>query len=188
MKLPNLLIACSLLLAPSLNAQSPLGGAPAQWPGVKLEVWKIARIAPDHLLVAVRLRGESTLKAPVLIGTTKITEAKPAGGKPSEWDSREQIVEFKPFSLLPAKLTDQTTGISYPGDNQLPPQPNWGESEIATDIRKNTWIQLAVRFKAPPPLPPDSFGKPQPQKITFLFPGAAPIKDIVLPPVDATTK
>jgi len=182
MKLPHLLLAFNLILTLPLSAQSPLGSSPAQWPGVKIEVSKILRITPDHLLVAVRLRGDSTLKAPVLIGTTKITEAKPSS-KPSEWDSREQVVEFLPFSLLPAKLIDQTTGIESPGDNKLPAQPNWGDSEIATDIRKNTWIQLAVRFKAPPPLPPGPDGKVPPQKVTFVFAGAATIKDVVLPPV-----
>lgn len=172
-----------LLSSPFLQAQNrtppPLGAVPAEWPGVTFEIAKIHRLDPTHILVAVRVRGESTLKAPVLIGTTKITELKSESAPP------EQLVEFIPFSLSSAKLVDQATGMEYPADDKLPAAPYWGGPEISTDVRKNTWFQLAVGFKCPPPLPPTPDGKIQVQKVAFRLPMAkADVKDIVLPPLE----
>lgn len=172
-----------LFFAPLLQAQNstppPLGSVPAEWPGVTFEIAKIHRVDSTHILVAVRVQGGSTLKAPVLIGTTKITEIK------IDSSQTDQLVEFIPFSLLSAKLIDQTTGMEYPADDKLPATPYWGGPEIATDVRKNTWFQLAVGFKCPPPLPPTPDGKLQVQKVAFRLPMAkADIKDIVLPPLE----
>jgi hypothetical protein len=173
MNKPKLTFAATFLaMAAGLSAQTPpskvLGSAPTNWPGVRIEISDIVRVAPEHILVAVRLRGDATVKNPTLIGFSKPTPENPN--------------HVAPFTLLSAKMTDQTTGTQYKADNKLPTTPYWGDSDVISNIRPGGWFQLAARFKAPPSLPPDAQGKKQPQLVTFHLPEATePIKDVPLP-------
>ena len=177
MKLSLLLFAGLLCLPLASTAQNapakPLGSADTEWPGVHLDLTQIARLDDTHILVAVKIRGDATLKNPVKVcGQDHSTEANP--------------FNTDPYTLNTATLTDQATGKTYKADGSLPGKPYWGDPDIIATIRLNTWLQLAVKFDVPPPvLTPD--GKKMEQKVTFLLPKAkAPIKNVVLPQSDAS--
>lgn len=166
-------ICCAALSAHAQSpAGSPLGKTSADWPGVSFFLTQIVRLDKEHVLVAIQVRGDATVKNPTVIAGTDVTQSDKPG-------------DIEPFTLTSAILVDQETGKKYPADGKLPAQPYWGDPDIISNIRPNTWFQLAVRFKAPLPSPPGPEGKQPEQKVSILLPRAtAPIKDIVLPTSD----
>lgn len=156
-------IAClSLAVAQPSQAraasESALASVSTEWKGVHFEIAQIQRLDENHILVAVRIRGDATATNPTLIsGRMLILE-----------DGSEEIT---PFTLIGATLSDPETGQTYPAVEGVPAEPYWGEPSIVTSLRANTWIQLAVRFKAPPPRI-NADGRRAEQKISFQFPKA----------------
>jgi len=168
----QIVMACFLFALPLRAQPSPekgLGSVPAEWPGVHFELSRIARLDAEHILVAIRIRGDASAKNPTLICHANNATA-------------EHPDDIIPYTLTGATLTDQETGKEYPAEGGLPGSPFWGEPDIIANIRPNTWFQLAVKFKAPPPLPSGSDGKPREQKVTFHLPKATKaMKDVLLP-------
>lgn len=149
------------------------------WPGVKLQVSDIRRLDDTHVLMVIRLK--STGAEPVAIGELpKEPPSRPS--KPSTGGLNDAEELPRPFSLESARLVDETTKQEFTALPSLPSQPFFGPNAMVTTLSPGGWIQMAVHFNAPPPLPPGKDGKRPPQKVTALFPRAAkPMPGLVLP-------
>lgn len=186
-KLKRLLLASALAafagLPWAIQAQpaATLGEADATWPGVKLEITKLARIDATHVAAAVRIDVGPGAPALTLIG-----DPPPAGLKiPANATARDiQSGKYSPipYSLTLAKLIDEGTKAEFKAERNPPLHPAFGPNTIVTSLRPGNWIQLGVVFPCPPPPPPDANGRPVPQKAAFLLPKAKhPIVHVVLP-------
>ncbi len=172
MNVARLLLVLFLCLPLTLRAQTPqaksFGTASTEWPGVHFDLAKITRLDETHILVAVRIRGDATVKNPTMI----------SGQDRSTMQNPDNI---DPFTLAAATLIDEATGKTYKADVRLPGSPYWGDPDIIANIRPNTWFQLAIKFEVPPPILTPK-GEKEEQKVTFHLPRAkTPIKDVVLP-------
>jgi hypothetical protein len=161
--------------------EAPLGKTSSNWPGVDFEVTQIVRVAPDRLVVVVRVHTGSRAANPTLLSFPK----KRISSDPSTYESGLPGLPVlpDPFSLQGAVLVDNATRNKYAALADLPSKPFFGPNAAATTMRPNEFLQMAVQFPAPPPPPPDQFGKVPEQKVSVVFPHAKlPVKDLVIPP------
>lgn len=157
-----------------------LGQTDTDWKGVAFAVTEIARMDNSHVLVKVRIVADAAAVYPTFIGLSP-----EAGFLPSN-PTKEQMLDEKylpkPFSLTAGRLLDPKSALEYAAGATLPASPYWGPNSIITNLGPGTWIQLAVLFNAPAPLPPTPEGKIELQHVTLILPKAkTPITGLVLP-------
>lgn len=155
-------------------AAAPLGKAPSRWPGIELEIARIGRIPPAHLLLAIRVRAGAGAPPLTLLGFPRpvVPGAPVMAG--------DEVPD--PYSLRNAVLTDPATGRKYPALADLPASPFWGPNQLISSIRPGEWVQMAVQFPAPPPPAPGPDGKVPQQRVEILLPHAKePIRNVPLP-------
>jgi hypothetical protein len=181
MKFPFLSILLSVLMTVSLLAEGSVE-VPTTWPGVKLVVFDIKRLDDNHVLMVIRLKSDGAATEPVMIGDLP-KEAKPGPAKTQKGALNDDEKLPRPFSLTSARMVDETTRLEFAALPSLPPKPYLGPNAMITTLGPGGWIQMAVCFKAPPPLPVGEDGKRPAQKVTVLFPRAAKaLPGLHLPP------
>jgi len=162
--------------------EKPLGKAESNWPGVVFQIMRIQRVDGTHLLATVWLSAGASAQNPTFIGIAPEVDVKMYKNLPQrEMDAPK--FHPTPVSLTDAVLIDQTTKEQYKALPTLPTEPFLGPNLVMTTLRPGSWIQMAVQFPAPPPLPAGPDGKVPAQRATIQFSQTKrPITDIVLPP------
>ncbi len=186
MKSSLLPILLSVLLSVSLLAEESRE-VPTTWPGVKLQVFDIKRLDDSHVLMVIRLKSDETLTEPVMIGdlpkeTKRRRHVRTSKSAKGMMEDDEELP--RAFSLASARLVDEATRQEFAALSTLPSKPYFGPNAMMTTLGPGGWIQMAVCFKAPPPLPTGEDGKRPLQKVTVLFPRAVKqLPGLVLPAV-----
>jgi len=183
MKFPVFQIVLSILLTASLFAEEGRE-VPATWPGVTFQVFDIKRLDDAHVLMVVRLKSDGTSGEPVMIGDLpKGGKRRHAGTPKSAKGAPDEDEELpRAFTLTSARMIDETTRKEFSALPSLPSKPYFGPNAMVTTLGPGGWIQMAVCFNAPPPLPAGEDGKRPPQKVTVLFPRAVKqLSGLVLP-------
>jgi len=157
--------------APAVPRNTVLGESAAQWPGTRLQVIRVERVANEKkpgeelLLFAIRLTHAKGGHGPIFLG------------EPSPTDP----TRVTPFSLTKATLVDEQRSTRHPALSWLPTTPFFGPESVVTSVHPGQWIGMAVAFPAPPPVT-DAQGNPLPQSVTLHLPGAdRPIRRIPVP-------
>ncbi len=175
-----LCMALSPLLAQEPPATPPLGEVATSLPGINLVVTEIRRVDASHAIVVVRVKGDEKQT-----DNSRVEEPADVPNPPSNI-SPEQLedtkYQSKPFSLLSSVLVDEATGTKYKAMALPFGMPFLGPSLLRSSLEPGSWIQMAVCFAAPPPLPAGQDGKIPDQKISLLLSRATkPLSGLLLP-------
>lgn len=171
----------SLVFASStLLAQEPLGEVDTTLPGLKLVVTEIRRVDKGHAIAVVRIKVDEKQTDTLSVQEPPLIPNPPANATPRELEDPKY--HSQPFSLLASALIDEASGKKYAAMALPIGMPFLGPSLLRSSLEPGSWIQMAVCFAAPPPLPPGQDGKIPDQKITLLLSRAAkPLKGLILP-------
>ena len=179
--LPLALFLSSVLpLKAQIGPQEVLGESDAVWTGVKLQITKLIRIDPTHVLAAIHVMVASTGPALVYIGDPPPGGFPPLNAPPSVAESEKY--QPIPFNLTLAKIFDEDSKQEFKAEAKLPDTPFLGPNSMITSLNRNCGVQMGVLFRVPPPQPPDEKGIIPPQLATFLLPKAKhAIQHVILP-------
>lgn len=168
----------SLGLLPLRAAE--LGEVATTLPGLKLAVTEVRRVDDSHAIVVLRMKADDAL-------TDSVQVVEPALAKPPVNATAAELEDPKynvrPYSLLPSSLVDEASGKRFEARALPFGMPFLGPSMLRSTLEPGSWIQMAVCFDAPPPLPPGPNGIVPGQKVTLHFAKAAkPLSGLILPP------
>jgi hypothetical protein len=149
----------------------------SEWPGVKMQVIEVDRLAGNKLLFVVRLVAAANAPAGTLLGIPQVFAPDVTE------EERKNASGPTPFSLKGSTMTDEQTQQK---SAMLPPEqivPGYRPDSVLMTLRpKQNWI-LAVQFLAPTPPAADDKGIVPKQTVSLLLPKAnGPITKIVIPP------
>jgi hypothetical protein len=147
------------------------------WPGVRFQLFRIERIPPNRLVVAVRIF--ATEKAPrsgTFLGTRT-----PIPANANREDIGMGLYDPKPFSLAGAVMIDDQSGQRY---SVLPSIAPVGQqflpSATLASLMPGQAEMLTIQFAIPPSLSGEDL---QEQTVSFLFPEAkGAIAKVTIPP------
>lgn len=170
-------LACSSAFLPLRAAE--LGEVPIVLPGLKLVVTDVRRVDNENAIVVLRIKADDALADSVRV-------VEPAAAKPPANATKVELEDPKykdhPYSLLPSTLVDEASGAKFPAKALPIGLPFLGPSMIRSTLEPGSWIQMAVCFSVPPPLPPGPNGVAPDQKVTLhLAKAAKPLSGVVLP-------
>lgn len=173
-------VASSLVLAQEPPAEKSLGEVETSLPGIMLVVAEIRRVDASHAIAVIRVKGDEKQKGDSPVQEPAAVPNPPANASPEELEDPKY--QSQPFSLLSSVLVDEATGTKYKAMALPIGMPFLGPSLLRSTLEPGSWIQMAVCFSAPPPLPPGQDGKIPDQKITLLLSRAAkPLTGLLLP-------
>jgi len=159
---------------PGAPAATGLGETESTVRGIRLQIFQVNRIPGDRLTVIVKVYAEQDA-APN--GTQLGTIPALSNGAQAS-DAKYQA---KPFSLLPATLTDDATQTSYAAVRPLPGAPPILATSLTT-LMPTDATYLSIQFPLPPP-PQSTDGSVPHQTVSIqLNNGRGPITKVVIPP------
>ena len=172
-----LFVLFSTAAAWAQNAPAVLGEVDTEWPGIRLQIVKVASIPGNRLFIGVRIvAGAEAPKGGTLIGTEVPI---PPGATPA--DIEQGLYNPTPFSLDSAVMTEERTKKKYPALKAQPGE-NYLSGPLLCSLRPLQVEAMGVQFAAPP-IEYDEKGRPLKQVVSIFLPKAkAPINNIVLPP------